>query len=134
MLYMLDTNIISYFAEGNENVISNLQKCMFAGNEIGISVIAYYEVERGLKSVDAMKKLADFYAFVSQCALIPVNLAVAQKASDIYAELRRKGTLIEDADIFIGASALVNNAVLVTNNEEHLGRIAGLKIENWTAQ
>lgn len=55
----------------------------------------------------------------------------AQKASDIYAYLRRKGKIIEDADILIGASALENNAILVTNNEEHLGRIDGLKIENW---
>lgn len=39
--------------------------------------------------------------------------------------------MIEDADILIGASALENNAVLVTNNEAHLGRIADLRIENW---
>lgn len=44
MLYMLDTNIISYFAEGELDVISNLEKCVFRGNEIGISVVAYYEV------------------------------------------------------------------------------------------
>lgn len=55
-----------------------------------------------------------------------------QAASDIYADLRRTGRIIEDSDIFIGASALVNNAILVTNNEEHLGRIKGLRIENWT--
>lgn len=40
MLYMLDTNIISYFAEKNLNVIANLERCMLSGNEIGISVIA----------------------------------------------------------------------------------------------
>lgn len=131
MLYMLDTNIISYFSEGNLNVVSNLQKCLLAENEIGISVIAYYEVERGLKYIGSSKKLADFYDFASQCKLIPVTADAAQKASGIYASLRRKGKIIEDADILIGASALANNAILVTNNEEHLGRIDGLKIENW---
>ena len=132
MLYLLDTNIISYFAEGNENVISNLQRCMLDGNEIGISVIAYYEIERGLKSVNATKKLSDFYRFASQCAIVPVTLFTAQKAADIYTSLRKNGRIIEDADILIGASAIVRNAVLVTNNEDHLGRIEGLKIENWT--
>ncbi len=132
MLYMLDTNIISYFAEGNEKVISNLQKCMFEGNEIAISVIAYYEVVRGLKYVNATRKLSDFYRFASQCVIIPVTPFTAQRAADIYTSLRKSGRLIEDADIFIGASAIVNNAVLVTNNEEHLGRIEGLQIENWT--
>lgn len=132
MLYMLDTNIVSYFAEGNLNVVSNLQRCLLEGNEIGISVIAYYEIERGLKYINAYKKLADFYDFVSQCKLIPVTTDSARKASDIYASLRRKGKIIEDADILIGASAIANNAVLVTNNEYHLGRVDDLKIENWT--
>ena len=53
------------------------------------------------------------------------------QAAQIYAVLRRKGKLIEDSDIFIGASAITNHAVLVTNNEEHFRRIDGLKIENW---
>ncbi|MBR6215927.1 MAG: type II toxin-antitoxin system VapC family toxin [Spirochaetaceae bacterium] len=132
MLYMLDTNIISYFAEGNQNVISNLEKCMLAGNSIGISVVAYYEVERGLKYINAVRKLNDFHQFVSQCKILPITVAEMQFASQIYANLRRDGKLIEDADIFIGASALINNAILVTNNEEHFSRIAGLKIENWT--
>ena len=57
MLYMLDTNIISYFAEGELDVISNLEKSVFRGNEIGISVVAYYEVERGLKYVNSSRKL-----------------------------------------------------------------------------
>ncbi len=131
MLYMLDTNIISYFAEGNLNVISNLEKCMFAGNEIGISVIVYYEIERGLKYAGATRKLEDFYAFASQCKLFPLTLDEMKFASRIYTALRQSGKIIEDADIFIGASALVNNAVLVTNNEHHLGRIEGLQIENW---
>lgn len=53
-------------------------------------------------------------------------------AARIYADLRERGQLIEDSDIFIGATAFANNATLVTNNVEHLGRIEGLKIENWT--
>ena len=53
-------------------------------------------------------------------------------ASQIYADLCKKGKIIEDADILIGACAISNNAIIVTNNEEHLGRIEGLKIENWT--
>ncbi len=132
MLYMLDTNIISYFAEGNQRVIANLERSVLSGNEIGISVVAYYEVERGLKFASSSKKLRAFYHFAEQCELFSLTLAEIKAASDIYATLRRTGELIEDADIFIGASAIVNNAILVTNNEQHLGRIAGLKIENWT--
>ena len=104
MLYMLDTNIISYFAEGNQNIILNLEKQVLAENEIGISIVAYYEVERGLKYINAVHKLNDFYQFVSQCKLLPLTVTEMQYASQIYATLRHDGKFIEDADIFIGAS------------------------------
>jgi tRNA(fMet)-specific endonuclease VapC len=32
----------------------------------------------------------------------------------------------------IGASAIANSLVLVTNNEKHFDRIKGIEIENWT--
>ena len=76
MLYMLDTNIISYFAEGNQNVILNLEKQVLAENEIGISIVAYYEVERGLKYINAVHKLNDFYQFVFQ---LPQHLRQARQ-------------------------------------------------------
>ena len=52
-------------------------------------------------------------------------------AAQIYSDLKKSGKLIEDDDIFIGAMALENNAILVTNNERHLERINDLKLEVW---
>jgi len=48
----------------------------------------------------------------------------------IYASLKKSGNLINDADILI-ASIMGHGAILITNNENHFKRIAGLKIENW---
>lgn len=45
--------------------------------------------------------------------------------------LRKKGQLIEDADIMIGVTAIINNMVMVTENVKHLGRLNGIVIENW---
>ena len=50
-------------------------------------------------------------------------------AAQIYAHLKQLGSIIEDADLFIGASALENNAILITNNARHLQRIPNLQIE-----
>ena len=47
------------------------------------------------------------------------------------AALRKNGTLIDDIDIFIGATAIANNMILVTDNERHLERLSNIKIENW---
>ena len=45
--------------------------------------------------------------------------------------LRKKGQLIEDADIIIGTTAIVNNMVMVTENVKHIGRLNGIVVENW---
>jgi len=63
--------------------------------------------------------------------ILPVTDEIALEAAGIYADLRRRGELIGDADTLIAASALVHGLGVVTNNEHHFRRINGLKVENW---
>ena len=51
---------------------------------------------------------------------------------DIRSELEEKGRRIDDFDVLIGAAAVYNNMILVTDNIQHLERIPNVKIENWT--
>ena len=131
MLYMLDTNIVSYLLERNPTVVDRFDKA-FMHNDFAISNVVYYEILRGIFYRQSKKLQNSFDTFCKHIRIIPISDFDFVKAAQIYADLRKSGRLIEDADIFIGASAIVNNAVLVTNNEEHLSRIEGLKIENWT--
>ena len=52
-----------------------------------------------------------------------------------YAEIRwqleSKGQKIGDMDMFIAATTLEEDLILVTGNTDHFSRIEGLKIENW---
>lgn len=41
------------------------------------------------------------------------------------------GLIIDDADMFIAACALVHGLTMVTNNTKHFRRIKGLKLDNW---
>lgn len=52
----------------------------------------------------------------------------------IKAKLRTEGKMLDDFDILIAATAIVNDCVLVTNNIKHFERIDGLTIENWISQ
>ena len=63
--------------------------------------------------------------------IITLDREIIDKASEIYAELKRRGELIEDADILIAASCLIKGMVLVTDNEGHFRRIENLEVENW---
>ena len=69
--------------------------------------------------------------FVKQIGIVELKSSTLDLASQIYADLKNSGDMIEDDDIFIGATALESEAVLITNNEQHLGRIKDLKIEVW---
>ena len=57
-------------------------------------------------------------------------------ALDFYAKekarLRKLGTPIDDFDLLIGATAVTNELIIVTNNTKHFTRIDLIEIEDWT--
>ncbi len=59
-----------------------------------------------------------------------IELDVVEKASEIHADLKRRGRPIQDADILIAATAIVNHLILVSNDTD-MRRVAGVAIENW---
>lgn len=131
MIYFLDTNIISYVLKGDELLKSKIADKLLQGDKVLIPRIAYYEIERGLLAKGAISKLQRFESWAILLGTVSLSDDILAIASQIYADLTQKGLVIEDDDIFIGATALKHNAVLVTNNEKHLCRIASLTIENW---
>jgi len=68
--------------------------------------------------------------FIKDMQVIPISTALYIFAEE-KAKLRKNGIVIDDLDIFIGATAISNNMILVTDNEKHLKRISKIKIENW---
>ena len=56
---------------------------------------------------------------------------IARTFGEIKAQLRRQGSLIEDFDLLVAATAWVNGLTLVTNNTAHFGRVGGLTLDNW---
>ena len=65
------------------------------------------------------------------CIIMEESYDAAKIGGEIYATLKKKGELINDADILIASIVKAHNAILVTNNEKHFLRVEGLKIENW---
>jgi tRNA(fMet)-specific endonuclease VapC len=62
--------------------------------------------------------------------VVPITNALQEWASQ-KSILKKKRELIDDLDLFIGTTAIVNNMVLVTDNEKHLNRLTNIKLENW---
>lgn len=55
-VYALDS-IISFYLKGKTAVIGNIEKAINEDNSIVITPIAYYEVNRGLLLINAVKQL-----------------------------------------------------------------------------
>lgn len=51
--------------------------------------------------------------------------------ADIKVMLRNAGKLVDDADIFIGATSIANDMVMVTENTRHFENMPNIKLENW---
>ena len=128
---LIDTNIVSAFMRGNKSVVQKIEEYLSFHDTLSISVITYYEIMRGLKALSNANKIKIFESFMSACDILSLDLLIAQKASDIYDILRKKGKLVEDADILIAATALESDLIVVTDNTRHFERVEGLEIVNW---
>ena len=126
--YLLDTNIISYYLKGIENLKEKITSNI---DSLSISIISYYEIVSGLQSIDANKRITEFEKFCKLIDIINLDKASILASCKIYASLKKSGKLIDDIDILIAGIALSNNLVMVTDNTEHFERIEGLKVENW---
>jgi tRNA(fMet)-specific endonuclease VapC len=132
MTYALDANIISYLLKDNSTVYDRLNKTVGIGDRCIIPPVAYYEVKRGLLAINAKRKERDFEQLCHDFGIGQMDTDAWTESARLYAELRRNGTIIDDADLFIAAFCLAGSFTLVTNNTRHFERIEGLRLTNWT--
>lgn len=130
MLYYLDTNVILDLIDMRAGVAERM-KAVYRDHEIRMSDIVYYEVLRGFRLRNAMRK---FSVFMNFCKNIGIDFQTKESlelAAENYAHLTRNGITIGDDDILIGSLAIANGAVMVTNNTRHFENLPNIRLENW---
>jgi tRNA(fMet)-specific endonuclease VapC len=128
---LLDTDTLSAIMKKNPAALAQAQQYLRVYSRFTFSIITRYEVLRGLKAKQASRQLVDFGRLCDASEVVPLTDEIVVRAADIYADLKRRGELISDADILIGASALSQTCSVITRNENHFKRISGLNVENW---
>ena len=129
---LLDTDILSLFFRSHPQVVANCNIYLQEYTCLSFSLITYYEILSGLKHRDANKQLENFLAFTRLNRIIPLTKESVIISAEIYAELRKKGTPVDDIDLLIAGIAIANNLVLITHNQKHFGKIGSLELEDWT--
>ena len=132
--YLVDTNILGYFAR---NSSAALQKRMLAAlkkQEIALSAITRAETRFGLALLQADdKRRRTIDLLLNEIPVLPWTLEAADHYGDIAAHLQQTGQPIGEMDTQIAAHALALDLPLVTHNTRHFKRVAGLKLEDWMA-
>ncbi|MCX2481851.1 type II toxin-antitoxin system VapC family toxin [Pedobacter sp. MC2016-15] len=93
--------------------------------DLFISAVSLYELYMGATTKE---KEMDVQNITEDLSVLPFTDVIAQKAAEIYHQLKRNNQLIEFRDIFIAATCIVNDLPLVTLNKKHFQRIDGLEI------
>jgi tRNA(fMet)-specific endonuclease VapC len=129
--YLLDTNIVTAHLKGYSGVRQRIRDAELAGHPVQLNAVSYYETKRGLLAIGAHRQLAAFERLWRVLGIVMIDQAVLDRAAELYAELRARGQLIEDADLLIAAMALIHDMTLVTHNTAHFVRIPSLQIDDW---
>jgi tRNA(fMet)-specific endonuclease VapC len=127
----LDTNIITAFLKNDSRVVERVSDYLEFFDKLTINIISYYEILRGLKDLGNEEKLRRFDNFTQENELVFITKDTIEKAAEIYAYLKKEGNLIEDADILMASTAIVEDLVLITNNLKHFKRVKDLRLDNW---
>lgn len=106
---LIDTNILSLFFRNQTLVFEHFEAYLRVHSKINISIITYYEILSGLKHRDAHKQLTSFLEFASLNTVLPLTTHSVTISADIYANLRKKGTPVDDIDILIAGIAIAND-------------------------
>jgi tRNA(fMet)-specific endonuclease VapC len=109
---VVDTNIFIEYLRAKDKLNTVLLK-LPDKIEISISSITIYELFMG---VNTEKKREEIQILTGDLNLLSFNYEIATKSAEIYNDLKYKNQLIEFRDIFIGATAIVNQLPILTLN------------------
>ena len=130
--YLLDTNVCVFYLRGKFDIDKAIDRVGW--DNCYISEITMFELKLGVelsKQKDGIDRTKGLKGFFKEINIIPITESIDFAAKE-KVRLRLKGTpLDDDFDLLIGATAVANNLVMVTENNKDFKNISGIEIENW---
>lgn len=124
MRYQLDTDFLVYALSASGPERRRLRSLADSDAVIAMSAVAWYEFSRGPRTPE---QLAVARSFLGEDGIVAFSEALAAEAAEVF---RRLGSPRKRAaDVAIGVTAAVHDAVLVTRNSRDFAGIPGLRVE-----
>jgi len=125
--YLIDSDVVVDYLDARQPATDILALLLPDG--IAISLITYGEIYEGiLFSNRSVYAEVAFLEFLRWARVLPLDEAIMRRFAGIRGSLRRKGMGINDPDILIAATALLNDLTLVTRNLKHFSRVPDLRV------
>ena len=129
--YLLDSDICIYAMKHRAPPL--LRRLDRFAPVSALSVIVYGELCFGQRASGRRNEaLVYLTTLLETIRVLPLPPDAGARYGEIRAELERRGQPIGANDMWIAAHALAEDLTLVTNNEREFGRVANLRVENWT--
>jgi tRNA(fMet)-specific endonuclease VapC len=102
-------------------------------SDVKISAVVKAELLYGAeKSIKRDENRLKILSFLAPFEVIPFKGMAIEYYARIRSDLEKAGTLIGPNDLFIAATVLADDGVLITNNAKEFNRVHGLRLDNWT--
>ncbi len=130
-MYFLDTCLlIDVLRKKMPYVRRKMEEC--DPGFFGVPSVVYGELLLGaFKSNSPQNAEVLVEKLIQPFAIVPFDARCARTYARIRADLEGKGCVIGPNDLIIAATALANEAVLVTSNRGKFKRVCGLRLEEW---
>jgi tRNA(fMet)-specific endonuclease VapC len=126
---ILDTDVCVEILRGNRDVVEQRRTTI---DWVATTWVTASELFYGAaKSRLPFENQRAVVTLLQSLEIRPPDLAAAMRFGRLKADLESRGERLADADLLIAAVALVEEAILVTGNVRHYGRIPDLRIEDW---
>jgi len=134
MRYLLDTNTITALSHRNEVAWANLNQ-LADDDGLYTCFIVVGEWEYGLRNTSKKQRLEiemnSRPIFDTLSDIWESTYEISCQYGAFQADLRSRGQMIPTNDIWIGATAAVHEATIVTS-DAHFSRLADLNVVSWT--
>lgn len=125
--YLLDTSVIIDYLRGKPEVVDLLDNIEGDLYSSYICLAELYEGVYRVRNADKMEQVVIKF-FASLSGIYGVDESIARKFGEIRADLKNKGNVIEDLDLMIAATCLINDLTLLTQNKKHFERVENLSL------
>lgn len=122
---LLDTNILIDIFGGNRNMTEKVN----IYQKIYTSSIVLGELYTGINRVsNKSKQIKKLNEFLEWCTILEINQETAKYFGQLVAQLYKKGTPIPTNDVWIAASAMKYDLILMSG-DKHFKQIESLNLE-----